>query len=204
MELQGLKTSGWSLVAFPHVQYWSWTADSPHQHSGWQWQTLPAGDTKILGAVNILEGEAATQKAENRLENWTHRNLMMFKDKCKSSIWDRITPCNSTSGALSSKHSCRKIPGNAGEQDEQESATCPSSGEGMTYEKMGRCVCSGPLKKGKGRNNCCTPLHTDGYRENGTRGFLEVHSKGLRQLTQKAEREIQRNLVGCKEGKPFQ
>lgn len=28
----------------------------------------------------------------------------------------------------------------------------------------------------------------DDYRENGARGFLEIHSKGLRQL--KAEREI--------------
>lgn len=43
-----------------------------------------------------------------------------------------------------SKHSCRKMPGDAGEQVEQESAMCPSSGEGMTYEKTDSCVCSGP------------------------------------------------------------
>lgn len=71
----------------------------------------------------------------------------------------------------------------------------PRSGEGVTYEKTGSCVCSGPLKKEKGRNNCCTQLHMDGYRENGARGFLEVHSKGLRQLTQKAEREKSEKFV---------
>lgn len=114
---------------------------------------------------------------------------MMFKNKCKASTWDRIIPCNSSTRlALSGKHSYKKMPGDAGGQVEQESAICPSSGEGMTYEKTHSCVCSGPLKKEKRRNNCCTQLHMDGYRENGTRGFLEVHSKG--QLTQKSEREI--------------
>lgn len=163
IELQDLKSSGWSLVAFPHVQYSNWTADSPHQQPGWQWLTLPAGGTKMLVShlmptlqLDTLEGEAAAQKAEKRLEDWARRNLMMFKDKCKSSTWGRITPCNSTRLALSSKHSYRNMPGDASEQVEQESALFPGSGEGMTFEKTDSCVCSGPLKKGKGRNNCCT------------------------------------------------
>lgn len=132
------------------------------------------------GSCQYSGGQGCCLEVSKQAGELSYRNFMKFKDKCESSTWDRITPCNSTSLALPRKHSCRKMPGDAGEQVERESAIFPSSGEGMTYEKTDSCVCSGPLKKGKGRNNCCTQLHVAGYRENGARGCLEVHSEGLR------------------------
>ena len=43
-----------------------------------------ASDTKPCGAVNILEGQDATQKDLDRLERWAHAVVMKFNmDKCK-------------------------------------------------------------------------------------------------------------------------
>ncbi|GAB0193219.1 cAMP-dependent protein kinase inhibitor alpha [Grus japonensis] len=43
-----------------------------------------AGDTKLCGAVNMLEGRDAIQGDLDRLETWARANLMKFnKAKCK-------------------------------------------------------------------------------------------------------------------------
>ena len=43
-----------------------------------------ADDTKLSGAVDMLEGKDAIQRDPNRLERWVHDNLMKFsKAKCK-------------------------------------------------------------------------------------------------------------------------
>ncbi|GAB0205044.1 mitochondrial enolase superfamily member 1 [Grus japonensis] len=43
-----------------------------------------ANDTKLCGVVNALEGRDAIQRDLDRLERWTHANLMKFnKAKCK-------------------------------------------------------------------------------------------------------------------------
>lgn len=73
----------------------------------------------MLGAVNILEGKAAAQEAENRLENKTHD----VERKMQVQHLGQNNPIQQYKLlALSSRHFCRKMPGNAGEQDEQVSS----------------------------------------------------------------------------------
>ena len=46
--------------------------------------TKSADNTKLSVPVDILEGRDAIQRDLNRLDNWTHANLMKFnKAKCK-------------------------------------------------------------------------------------------------------------------------
>jgi len=57
-----------------------------------------ADDTKLSGAVDMLEGKDAIQRDPNRLERWVHDNLMKFsKAKCKILHLDWGNP----------KHRCR-------------------------------------------------------------------------------------------------
>jgi len=50
-------------------------------------------DTKLWGAVNILEGRDAIQRDLDRLERWTCMNLLRFnKAKCKVPHMGRGNP----------------------------------------------------------------------------------------------------------------
>ena len=43
-----------------------------------------AGDTKLSGLVDMLEGRDTTQRVLDRLEKWVHANFMKFNNtKCK-------------------------------------------------------------------------------------------------------------------------
>jgi len=50
-------------------------------------------DTKLRGAVNVLQGWDAVQRDQDRLEQWAQVNLMMLnKSTCKICTWVVANP----------------------------------------------------------------------------------------------------------------
>jgi len=81
--------SGWRPVTSGVSQGWSWdwcSSTSLSMTDDGIECTLSkfAGDTKLSGAVNTLEGREAIQRDLERLEKGAHENLMRFnKAKCR-------------------------------------------------------------------------------------------------------------------------
>lgn len=87
-----------------------------------------AGNTKSGRTADMLEGRAATQRHQDRLEKRAKRTLMKFnKNACK--IWDGITPGNNTGWEeTAGRQLSRKRPaGPSRQQAGHETAPCPGS-----------------------------------------------------------------------------
>ena len=117
---------------YPRDQYWfqscSTSSLTIYLDDGAECSKL-AGDTKLGGVSDTLEGCAAIQKDLNSPEKWADRSLMKFnKGKCKVPLAPSATTRHQymLMGRLAGKQVCRKGPGGpGGHQDEHEPEMCP-------------------------------------------------------------------------------
>ncbi len=95
--------------------------------------TRLADDTKLCGAVNMLEGRVTIQRDLDRLERWACANLMKFNKKCKVLHLGRNSSRHRymLGGHPAGKQLGRKEPGGPGGHEvEREPTMCPCRKEG--------------------------------------------------------------------------